>query len=147
MSAARATERTVSTRSRPRKRQDRGSESASHASAISLGLAPWTSALSQKRAIGAHAPWRSGPPSGRYASSRIPCVTQCCPTPLRKPASLTGAELDLNGVDIDEPPCLLDLPDGDIAQADRSIDALPLECGKRAHAGRQRRPRVGRVQL
>jgi len=57
------------------------------------------------------------------------------------------AELDLDGRDRRDGARLLDLPDVDVAQANRLDEPVAPQCLERTGARRQRRARIGRVQL
>ena len=57
------------------------------------------------------------------------------------------AELDLHGSDGRDGARLLDLADGDVAQADRLDQPVAPQLLERPDARRQRRARIGRVQL
>ena len=57
------------------------------------------------------------------------------------------AELDLNGRDRRDGARLFDLADGDVAQADRLDEPVASQLLERPDARRQRRARIGRVQL
>ena len=57
------------------------------------------------------------------------------------------AELDLNGRDRRDGARLFDLADGDVAQADRLDEPVASQFLERPDARRQRRARIGRVQL
>ncbi len=57
------------------------------------------------------------------------------------------AQLDLDRVDVGDPARVLDLADGDVAEADRFDEPAIPQARQGAHARRERRPRVGRVQL
>ena len=56
-------------------------------------------------------------------------------------------QLHLHARDVDDRARLRDLSDGDVAEADLFDQPLPLQRAERAHARRQRRARIGRVQL
>ncbi len=60
---------------------------------------------------------------------------------------VADAERDLHRVDRDDAAGLLDLADGDVAQADAFDQAVAFERGKRPDARGQRRSRVGCMQL
>ena len=57
------------------------------------------------------------------------------------------AELHLHGGDLGDPPGLFDLSHRDVTEADARDQAVALQPGERPHAGRERRTRIGRVQL
>jgi hypothetical protein len=57
------------------------------------------------------------------------------------------AQLELDGVDLGVPQRFLELLEADVAEADPLDQPVALEPCERAHARRERRARVGRVQL
>ncbi len=57
------------------------------------------------------------------------------------------AQLDLDRVDLREPERLLELLQADVAETDALDEPRALERGESAHAGGERRARVGRVEL
>ena len=60
---------------------------------------------------------------------------------------LPDAQLDLHRGDLGDAPRLLDLADGDIAEADRLDAPVPLQRRQRADARRQRRSRIEGMEL
>ena len=66
---------------------------------------------------------------------------------VQKVLVLPDAQLDLNRRDLGDVPGLLDLADVHIAEANRLDVPIPLERRERADAGRERRSRIGGVQL
>jgi len=57
------------------------------------------------------------------------------------------AQLELDAVDLGDLPRALELTEVHVAEADRLDQPVAPQRGQRPHAGRQRRPRVGRVEL
>src|SRR6187551_1325951 len=60
---------------------------------------------------------------------------------------LPEARFHLDSVDLDDPPRLLDLPHGDIAESNASDGSSLLQIGECADARSDRDPRIGRVEL
>ena len=76
----------------------------------------------------------------------MPLAMQYSATPLSS-GVVPDAQLDLHGGDLGDASGLLDLSDVDVAEADVLDQAVALQRGERAHAGRERRSRIGRVKL